>query len=138
MAIPQYLQDSVAIDYCTLSWPDRVTKKPSRILHRLPAVHVSTRSGTRAVCRFSDGLQYLGLVELACDVTESSAGTTASPEWRWNRSPAAECDVEPKARVNCGYPGISPALCEERGCCFNSQISGVIWCFHSKSEDCAL
>ncbi|KAM5180809.1 uncharacterized protein ACMZJ9_001373 [Mantella aurantiaca] len=42
---------------------------------------------------------------------------------------ASQCSVAPKARVNCGYPGISRLLCEARGCCFDSSIAGVIWCF---------
>ncbi|KAG8136487.1 hypothetical protein E2320_005065 [Naja naja] len=40
-----------------------------------------------------------------------------------------QCQVQPKARVNCGYPYISAQECYKRGCCFDSSIVGVIWCF---------
>uniref|UniRef100_A0A8C5RDK4 P-type domain-containing protein n=1 Tax=Laticauda laticaudata TaxID=8630 RepID=A0A8C5RDK4_LATLA len=40
-----------------------------------------------------------------------------------------QCQVQPNARVNCGYPYISAQECYNRGCCFDSSIVGVIWCF---------
>ncbi|NP_001089064.1 trefoil factor 3, gene 2 S homeolog precursor [Xenopus laevis] len=50
---------------------------------------------------------------------------------------AAQCEIEPKSRINCGPPGISQTECNNKGCCFNSRISGVIWCFYPKpEEDC--
>ena len=39
------------------------------------------------------------------------------------------CAINPDRRTDCGYPGVSQELCEERGCCFDSSIRGVIWCF---------
>ncbi|XP_004918264.1 putative gastrointestinal growth factor xP1 [Xenopus tropicalis] len=50
---------------------------------------------------------------------------------------AAQCEIEPKARINCGPPGITPIECNTKGCCFDSSIVGVIWCFYPKAEqDC--
>ncbi|XP_070800373.1 trefoil factor 2-like [Pituophis catenifer annectens] len=39
------------------------------------------------------------------------------------------CDVDPHKRSNCGPPGITPQKCENSGCCFNSTVPGVPWCF---------
>lgn len=39
------------------------------------------------------------------------------------------CEVPPKDRVDCGYPEISSEQCTNRGCCFDSSIHGVPWCF---------
>ncbi|EFB28006.1 hypothetical protein PANDA_011479, partial [Ailuropoda melanoleuca] len=40
------------------------------------------------------------------------------------------CVVAPHHRANCGAPGITPAQCKAKGCCFDSTVSGVPWCFH--------
>ncbi|XP_039224992.1 trefoil factor 3-like [Crotalus tigris] len=45
-----------------------------------------------------------------------------------------QCQVQPNARVNCGYPYISAQECYNRGCCFDSSIAGVIWCFFPKDN----
>uniref|UniRef100_A0A8C8XNH4 Trefoil factor 3 n=1 Tax=Panthera leo TaxID=9689 RepID=A0A8C8XNH4_PANLE len=39
------------------------------------------------------------------------------------------CAVPAKNRVDCGYPQISPEQCVNRGCCFDSSIPEVPWCF---------
>ncbi|XP_054830721.1 putative gastrointestinal growth factor xP1 [Eublepharis macularius] len=44
-----------------------------------------------------------------------------------------QCEIQPIARVNCGYAGISAEECNNRGCCFDSRITGVIWCFFPKN-----
>nr|XP_016847448.1 PREDICTED: trefoil factor 2-like [Anolis carolinensis] len=44
----------------------------------------------------------------------------------------AECrckKVDPKTRLNCGPPGITPQQCTENGCCFDSSVPGVPWCY---------
>ncbi|EHB03613.1 Trefoil factor 2 [Heterocephalus glaber] len=33
-------------------------------------------------------------------------------------------------RKNCGFPHISSNQCFKKGCCFNSSIAGVPWCFY--------
>ncbi|XP_060040505.1 trefoil factor 2, partial [Erinaceus europaeus] len=40
-----------------------------------------------------------------------------------------ECVMEVSARVNCGFPGISPQECAQRQCCFSDDIPQVPWCF---------
>ncbi|KAM8818820.1 trefoil factor 1 [Rhynchonycteris naso] len=39
------------------------------------------------------------------------------------------CRVAPSQRKNCGFPGVSPTECAERGCCFDNTIPGFPWCF---------
>ncbi|KAJ1112850.1 hypothetical protein NDU88_001111 [Pleurodeles waltl] len=51
--------------------------------------------------------------------------------------------INPKARTDCGYPGIGMEKCIERNCCFDSSIPNVNWCFyplpivHKGSFQCA-
>ena len=33
-------------------------------------------------------------------------------------------------RVDCGYPGIKALECAGKGCCWDSSINGVYWCFY--------
>ncbi|XP_019618443.1 PREDICTED: plasminogen-like [Branchiostoma belcheri] len=42
-----------------------------------------------------------------------------------------ECLVEPTMRVDCGWGGITPEQCGQRGCCFNDSIVEVKWCFYT-------
>uniref|UniRef100_A0A452HGQ5 Trefoil factor 3 n=1 Tax=Gopherus agassizii TaxID=38772 RepID=A0A452HGQ5_9SAUR len=46
-----------------------------------------------------------------------------------------QCAQQPSARVNCGYPYISAEECNNRGCCFDDSIVGVIWCFFPRTEE---
>uniref|UniRef100_A0A8C4VJG1 P-type domain-containing protein n=1 Tax=Gopherus evgoodei TaxID=1825980 RepID=A0A8C4VJG1_9SAUR len=45
------------------------------------------------------------------------------------RQSPGECDVQPKARENCGYAGITEIECSARQCCFNSDAPDSPWCF---------
>ncbi|XP_023571645.1 trefoil factor 1 [Octodon degus] len=47
------------------------------------------------------------------------------------------CDVQAKARKNCGFSGITRKECEDRGCCFNNKVRGVPWCFHKQVVEAA-
>ncbi|ETE64606.1 Trefoil factor 2, partial [Ophiophagus hannah] len=49
--------------------------------------------------------------------------------------PPEQCQVQPNARLNCGYPHISAQECYNRGCCFDSSIVGVIWCFFPQQNE---
>nr|XP_009677880.1 PREDICTED: trefoil factor 1 [Struthio camelus australis] len=49
---------------------------------------------------------------------------------------SSECNVHPKARENCGFPGITETECLEQKCCFDSVIPDVPWCFGPLSPDC--
>ncbi|KAG6924400.1 trefoil factor 2 S homeolog [Chelydra serpentina] len=46
-----------------------------------------------------------------------------------------QCAQQPSARVNCGFPYISAEACNNRGCCFDNSIAGVIWCFFPRAEE---
>ncbi|XP_060224945.1 trefoil factor 2-like [Meriones unguiculatus] len=45
-------------------------------------------------------------------------------------------------REDCGFPGITSDQCYDMGCCFNSSVAGVPWCFHplpnQASEQCVM
>ncbi|KAI5182025.1 trefoil factor 1 [Manis pentadactyla] len=45
------------------------------------------------------------------------------------------CTVAPRERANCGYSGITPAVCKAKGCCFDNTVSGVPWCFRPMSTN---
>uniref|UniRef100_A0A4X1TE18 Trefoil factor 3 n=1 Tax=Sus scrofa TaxID=9823 RepID=A0A4X1TE18_PIG len=47
---------------------------------------------------------------------------------------ANQCAVPAKDRVDCGYPQVTPEQCNNRGCCFDSSIPGVPWCFKPLQE----
>ncbi|XP_066477790.1 putative gastrointestinal growth factor xP4 [Tiliqua scincoides] len=38
--------------------------------------------------------------------------------------------IEPQARMDCGYPGITRKRCKRIGCCFDSKALGVPSCFY--------
>ena len=45
------------------------------------------------------------------------------------------CDVvNPSNRVNCGYPGITRDSCIQNGCCWDTRIYGVPWCYLRVSQ----
>ncbi|KAM5335366.1 trefoil factor 3 [Glossophaga mutica] len=41
----------------------------------------------------------------------------------------SQCAVPGTDRVDCGYPEVTPEQCNSRGCCFDSSIPEVPWCF---------
>ncbi|KAG8450133.1 hypothetical protein GDO86_002671, partial [Hymenochirus boettgeri] len=43
---------------------------------------------------------------------------------------AAQCNIAPKSRINCGYPAITLEECNKKGCCYDNSIDDVVWCFH--------
>uniref|UniRef100_A0A8C9PXA0 P-type domain-containing protein n=1 Tax=Spermophilus dauricus TaxID=99837 RepID=A0A8C9PXA0_SPEDA len=46
----------------------------------------------------------------------------------------SQCVFPAKERVNCGYLDIDREACTNRGCCFDSSIRGVPWCFKPLQE----
>uniref|UniRef100_UPI0012E0C490 Trefoil factor 1 n=1 Tax=Homo sapiens TaxID=9606 RepID=UPI0012E0C490 len=40
------------------------------------------------------------------------------------------CTVAPRERQNCGFPGVTPSQCANKGCCFDDTVRGVPWCFY--------
>ncbi|XP_030186431.1 trefoil factor 2 [Lynx canadensis] len=57
-------------------------------------------------------------------------------------SPCRCSRVTPHKRENCGFPGITSDQCFSSGCCFDSSVVGVPWCFHplpkQASEECVM
>lgn len=45
-----------------------------------------------------------------------------------------QCAVPAKDRVDCGYPEVTQEQCNSRGCCFDSSIPQVPWCFKPLQE----
>uniref|UniRef100_A0A8C5XSU4 Trefoil factor 1 n=1 Tax=Microcebus murinus TaxID=30608 RepID=A0A8C5XSU4_MICMU len=48
---------------------------------------------------------------------------------------AETCSMLPRERENCGFPGVTAAQCESRGCCFDDTVRGFPWCFHPKAVE---
>ncbi|XP_078379295.1 uncharacterized protein LOC144662375 [Oculina patagonica] len=51
------------------------------------------------------------------------------------------CSAEPQDRINCGYGGITDQQCRGEGCCWDSSVSGVPWCFNKVTtppESCSI
>ncbi|XP_034380824.1 trefoil factor 3 [Arvicanthis niloticus] len=46
----------------------------------------------------------------------------------------SQCMVPAKDRVDCGYPTVTAEQCNNRGCCFDSSIPNVPWCFKPLQE----
>lgn len=42
--------------------------------------------------------------------------------------------VPANVRVDCGYPSVTKEECNNRGCCFDSSIRNVPWCFKPLQE----
>uniref|UniRef100_A0A671E047 Trefoil factor 3 n=1 Tax=Rhinolophus ferrumequinum TaxID=59479 RepID=A0A671E047_RHIFE len=57
-------------------------------------------------------------------------------DWALSGTAENQCAVPAKDRVDCGYPQVTAEQCNSRGCCFDSSIPGVPWCFKplEKSE----
>lgn len=57
-------------------------------------------------------------------------------------SPCRCSRLTPHNRKNCGFPGITSEQCFDLGCCFDSSVAGVPWCFHplpnQESEQCVM
>ncbi|KAF6122130.1 trefoil factor 3 [Phyllostomus discolor] len=41
----------------------------------------------------------------------------------------SQCAIPATERVDCGYPEVTQEQCNSRGCCFDSSIPEVPWCF---------
>ena len=47
--------------------------------------------------------------------------------------PRSRCDIgRPQDRVNCGFIHMRPRQCTARGCCWDTSVLGVPWCFYGK------
>uniref|UniRef100_A0A670KEG3 P-type domain-containing protein n=1 Tax=Podarcis muralis TaxID=64176 RepID=A0A670KEG3_PODMU len=88
----------------------------------------------RRECGYS-GIPRFTCLRRGCCFNNSIRNTICQvPSCFVNIPSTQQCAVQPKARVNCGYPYISAQTCHSRGCCFDSSIPGVIWCFFPGSD----
>ncbi|KAG8518589.1 Trefoil factor 2 [Galemys pyrenaicus] len=57
-------------------------------------------------------------------------------------SPCQCSRLSPRSRTNCGFPGITSDQCFQAGCCFDSSVPGVPWCFDplpkQVNEECVM
>lgn len=68
---------------------------------------------------------------------EASRPTPSSAlvaDWVLSGTAENQCTVPAKDRVDCGYPQVTPEQCNSRGCCFDSSIPEVPWCFKPLQE----
>ncbi|MEE6515700.1 hypothetical protein FKM82_024683 [Ascaphus truei] len=42
------------------------------------------------------------------------------------------CSVDAGDRIACAGAGVTAAQCRDKQCCFDSRVSGTIWCFKTK------
>ncbi|XP_069059330.1 putative gastrointestinal growth factor xP1 [Pleurodeles waltl] len=66
-------------------------------------------------------------VALLLGLSSSAEGQAALTE--------AQCAVPKGARFNCGQPGVTPAECYNKGCCYDSSTPDAIWCFYPRPEE---
>uniref|UniRef100_A0ABI8A0H9 Trefoil factor 2 n=1 Tax=Felis catus TaxID=9685 RepID=A0ABI8A0H9_FELCA len=69
-------------------------------------------------------------------------GQHPAPPAPTSSAPCRCSRVAPHKRENCGFPGITSDQCFSSGCCFDSSVVGVPWCFHplpkQASEECVM
>ncbi|KAM7133698.1 trefoil factor 2 [Molossus nigricans] len=57
-------------------------------------------------------------------------------------SPCQCSRMNPENRKNCGFPGITSNQCFAVGCCFDSNVPGVPWCFQplpkEENQECVM
>ncbi|XP_070263245.1 trefoil factor 2 [Myotis yumanensis] len=57
-------------------------------------------------------------------------------------SPCQCSRMNPDSRKNCGFPGITSDQCFAAGCCFDTTVPGVPWCFTplpmQDNEECVM
>ncbi|TKC46016.1 hypothetical protein EI555_012558 [Monodon monoceros] len=74
--------------------------------------------------------QYVSLYLQPVDRPQASKGS----DWALFGTAPNQCMVPAKDRMDCAYPDVTPEQCTNRGCCFDSSISGVPWCFKPLQE----
>jgi len=120
--------------------------------HRTPLKHTTTTSkpepdcdvghpGDRADCGYP-GIDRQTCREKGCcwksdvpGVPSCFYAADAAMAHGLNPESEPQCDVYPSERLglDCGYPGISRDTCRQRGCCWDTSVRGVPWCFYGKN-----
>lgn len=57
------------------------------------------------------------------------ASWALAADWALSGAVESQCAIPAKDRVDCAYPEVTPEQCNNRGCCFDSSIPEVPWCF---------
>nr|AAA42270.1 trefoil protein [Rattus norvegicus] len=61
------------------------------------------------------------------------AGSSCKAQEFVGLSPS-QCMAPTNVRVDCNYPTVTSEQCNNRGCCFDSSIPNVPWCFKPLQE----
>ncbi|XP_035667178.1 uncharacterized protein LOC118409908 isoform X2 [Branchiostoma floridae] len=69
---------------------------------------------------------------IAC-AADGEGGPWANEVYQITGMLPEECLVEPSLRQECGWGGITQHQCRQRGCCFDSSVPTMKWCFHKKA-----
>ncbi|XP_078615661.1 P-selectin-like isoform X2 [Branchiostoma floridae x Branchiostoma japonicum] len=138
---PGYVRNGAEISTChgaDGSWSNPVPTCTPRPCPRLTAPTNGTLNPTGPDYAFpiqvtvtcNSGYDLDGVSPVTCQAD----GTWSNPVGTCRQN---ECQlVDPYARRNCGWPGITAAECQERGCCWDNSIRGVKWCFNSTARPC--
>lgn len=60
---------------------------------------------------------------------QPQASRALAADWALSGTAESQCAIPGTDRVDCGYPEVTPEDCKSRGCCFDSSIPEVPWCF---------
>ncbi|XP_078693730.1 uncharacterized protein LOC144923229 isoform X2 [Branchiostoma floridae x Branchiostoma belcheri] len=65
----------------------------------------------------------------AC-AADGRGGQWANQVYKIKESFPAACLMDPSQRENCGWSGITPHECYQKGCCYDSSIRLIPWCYY--------
>ncbi|KAI8517186.1 response to nematode [Branchiostoma belcheri] len=65
----------------------------------------------------------------AC-AADGEGGPWANQVYKIKENSPEECLMDPSERVNCGWRGITPHECLQKGCCFDSSVRDIPWCYN--------
>lgn len=68
------------------------------------------------------------------EASRPTPSSTLVADWVLSGTAENQCNVPAKDRVDCGFPQVTPEQCNSRGCCFDSSIPEVPWCFKPLQE----
>ncbi|XP_078694760.1 uncharacterized protein LOC144923800 [Branchiostoma floridae x Branchiostoma belcheri] len=54
----------------------------------------------------------------------------ATPEDHLHYEKDVDCQVDPTKRKDCGFGGITPDHCRQKGCCYDESVYHAKWCYH--------
>lgn len=63
------------------------------------------------------------------EASRPTPSSALAADWALSGTAENQCAIPGKDRVDCGYPEVTAEQCNSRGCCFDSSIPQVPWCF---------